>query len=483
LLQLNFNLVFKYLLTLFLHCLIFALAGQTITWEKTYSRGGKEVASSIKQANDGGYIVAGCTGPNYDTNDMWILKLDYLGDTVWTRIFDFEKADWALSVTKSNDEGYVVAGFSSPTSVSQGTRMKILKLTATGDTVWTYQYAVEELLANDVITSVDGGYTILGCNYSDWPDKIVMLKLNEDGEPDWIKTYQGEDYGVIYQMKQTSDTGYIMVGQIYTNPENGYDIFSMKLDRSGDTAWTKTFGTVDYEIAYSVEETNDGSYIVAVTQDYGNTIVFYYLDANGNILSDKSYAMEPGSSIYFIEKTSDGGFICSGHGRLSSVKNGLFIMKLQENADSVWTRFYQKDAYSDSWAEEIHQTDDGGYIVGGTTSFQFGEFSNMWILKINEEGILATRDDIPPVRNLRTYNIPNPFSELTTIFYTLDEPANIRIEIIDPYGQEVTGLVNAFQEKGKHDTIWDARGYKSGIYYYRVNINGQLFSRKMLLIK
>ncbi|MCX6233855.1 MAG: T9SS type A sorting domain-containing protein [Bacteroidetes bacterium] len=473
----------SHFLTLSLFFLTIIVSGQTLTWEKTYSRGGKEVASSIKHTSDGGYIVAGCTGINYDTNDMWILKLDVLGDTLWTRIFDFEKADWALSVIQSNDEGYVVSGFTSPTSVSQGTKMKIIKLTETGDTIWTYQYEVEELLANDVIKSVDGGYIVLGCNYSEWPDKIVLLKLNEDGETDWIKTYQGEDYGVIYQMKQTSDTGYIMVGQIYTNPENGYDIFSMKLDRYGDTLWTKTFGTADYEIAFSVEETNNDQYIVAVTQDYGNLIIFYYLDANGNILTDKSYAMEPGSSIYLIEKTSDGGFICSGHGRQLSGENGLFIMKLDETADSVWTRFYQKNAYSDSWAEEIHQTDDGGYIVGGTTSYQFGEFSDMWILKLNEEGILSTQDDIFSVRNLRTYNIPNPFSESTTIIYTLDEPANIQIEIIDHQGQKVTGLVNTFQEKGEHGIHWDARGHKSGIYYYEITIDDRFFSGKMLLIR
>src|SRR6185312_15150574 len=90
----------------------------TIIWQKTYGGSGNDIAASIQQTTDLGYIVAGYTRStdgditkNNGGSDYWILKLDSTGTIVWQNTFGGSQDDEATSVQQTNDGGYIVAGY------------------------------------------------------------------------------------------------------------------------------------------------------------------------------------------------------------------------------------------------------------------------------------------------------------------------------------------------------------------------------------
>ncbi|MCP4584153.1 MAG: T9SS type A sorting domain-containing protein [candidate division Zixibacteria bacterium] len=78
---------------------------------------------------------------------------------------------------------------------------------------------------------------------------------------------------------------------------------------------------------------------------------------------------------------------------------------------------------------------------------------------------------------------PNPFNAITTIQYKLPTATNVAIDIFDIKGGWVTSLVNGFNPAGSHRISWDASGYSSGIYLYRLRTSSHTESRKMIFLK
>lgn len=79
-------------------------------------------------------------------------------------------------------------------------------------------------------------------------------------------------------------------------------------------------------------------------------------------------------------------------------------------------------------------------------------------------------------------NYPNPFARSTTIEYTLDAPAFVNVSVFDNAGRMVQELAASQMPAGVQQITWDAYSYKPGIYFYRVVVNNNLLTGKMLLV-
>lgn len=80
-------------------------------------------------------------------------------------------------------------------------------------------------------------------------------------------------------------------------------------------------------------------------------------------------------------------------------------------------------------------------------------------------------------------NYPNPFNPSTTISYTLSESGAVNIGVYNLMGQRIATLVDEYKTAGTHNISWNAQGASSGMYYYRLESNGNAITRKMTLIK
>jgi len=237
-------------------CLMKTNSSGDTEWTKTYGDTFCQRGYSVQQTSDGGYVVVGSTGPTETKCNVYLIKTNGSGNTLWTRTFgDTLYQRRGYSVQQTTDGGYIISGYP-----------QLIKTNPSGDTLWTKE--ISNLgTADQVQQTTDGGYIITGTDYND----IFLLKANSSGGIQWTKDFPSLDYWAGgYSVQQTTDGGYIIAGytELYGTDED--DVYLIKTNSSGDTLWTKTFGGVADERGYSVQQTSDGGYIVAgYTESYG----------------------------------------------------------------------------------------------------------------------------------------------------------------------------------------------------------------------
>jgi hypothetical protein len=97
-------------------------------------------------------------------------------------------------------------------------------------------------------------------------------------------------------------------------------------------------------------------------------------------------------------------------------------------------------------------------------------------------GVKDSRTNVPSAFELEQ-NYPNPFNPGTTIKYIPPERAFVEIKVLDVLGREVATLVKQERSSGEHRVKWDASGVASGVYFYRLMVEGFVTTRKMLVLK
>jgi hypothetical protein len=231
-------------------------------WLKTYDG----VGYSVEQTTDEGYIITGYTWFGSGESDVWLLKTDSLGDTLWTKTYGGSGPEEGCAVAQTSDGGYVIAGHTCSYGAGQYD-VYLLRTDMYGDTLWTKTYGGDQSdYAHSVQQTTDGGFIIGGYTHSfgPWTD-FYLVKTDSNGDTLWTRIYGGANEDRGYCVKQTSDGGYIFVGQTYSSSITGFDIRVVKANSEGDTVWTQTYGGEGWDCGRSGQQTSDGGYIFAGT--------------------------------------------------------------------------------------------------------------------------------------------------------------------------------------------------------------------------
>jgi len=116
---------------------------------------------------------------------------------------------------------------------------------------------------------------------------VSLLPIDSSGEIDWQKTYGGPESDRAYMIQLTSDGGYIMAGHTNSFGPGGSDAWIMKLYHDGTINWQKTYGGIDQDRAFSLQQIPEGGYVIAgETMSYGAGEYDFWilkLDSNGEI--------------------------------------------------------------------------------------------------------------------------------------------------------------------------------------------------------
>jgi uncharacterized delta-60 repeat protein len=273
-----------------------------VEWQKTYGGSNNEWATFIQQTSDYGYIVAGVTRSfGAGREDMWVLKLypdgqpngDY-GVVEWQNTYGAFSEDKTSDIYQTPDGGYIML---EDTSSYGGFDFGLLKLNPNGSVAWQKRY---DLGGYDrgycLYPTFDGGCVVVGETRTSAAglNDLWILKLNLDGSVGWENRYRGASNEWATSVLQTTNGEYIVAGGTASFGAGSTDIYVLKLnpdghsDGPGSVAWQKTYGGVlDDDEAYFVQETADGSYIVAGrTRSFGSgdrDIFLLKLDSDGEI--------------------------------------------------------------------------------------------------------------------------------------------------------------------------------------------------------
>ena len=292
-----------------------------ILWTRTYGTYHYDYATCVHQTNDGGYIIFGETD-SYDPNfwEGFLIKTDSYGDTLWTRHLGDYAYYFFQSGIELNGSGYVAVGFTKP-GAADPEDIWLVKTDSNGDTVWTKTFGGSERdIPSSIYRTFDGGFIISGSTESQGAGNLdaLLIKTDHDGNLAWSKTYGGIKRDIASDVKQTLDGGYIIAGQTESFGHANYytDAWLIRTDNNGDTIWTKTFGTEMHDGAMSVAQATDGGF-VWTGYKYISTFVqdlwIVRTDANGNTLSSKTYGGTFNSIGRCINNNSDGSLIISGN--------------------------------------------------------------------------------------------------------------------------------------------------------------------------
>ncbi len=345
---------------------------QDTAWTRMYGLSGHEEAHCVKQTTDGGYVLAGWTtsvGP--EPYNFYVVKTDSEGDTLWTRTYRGNDLQKANSITQTGDGGYVICGWTqyyiSPYLFN---RIYLVKINAVGDTVWTRKIGVAQRddFAFDIQQTADGGFIIAGQSgwwqYLTWHMSVCLVKTDSEGNVVWKRTYEGSIRNECYSVKQTSDGGYICAGS--THPPSGdNDIYVIKTNSEGNIIWDTTYGGSSDEVAHSIDQTTDGGYIIAgYTASYGAGFADYYLvrtNQNGDTLWTRTYGGSAWDRAYSMVQTEESVFALAGVS-----DSEIWLVCTDSLGDTLWT-----NTYGPGVIYSIDQTDDMGYVLAGSKDGDF----------------------------------------------------------------------------------------------------------------
>jgi hypothetical protein len=313
-------------------------------WIKIYGGTGNEYAESIQQTGDGGYIVSGFTtsyGFGGGVFDGWIMKLDGSGSATWQKTYGGTGRDYVWSIQQTGDGGYIVAGDTNSFGAG-GRDAWIMKLDGSGSATWQKTYGgTESDYAKSIQQTGDGGYIVAGDtnSFGAGDNDAWILKLDGSGSVTWQKTYGGTGYDYIGSIQQTGDGGYIAVGYTESFGAGGRDAWIMKLDGSGSVTWQKTYGGTGYDAVYSIQQTEDGGYIVAGETDSfgagGRDAWIMKLDGSGSVTWQKTYGGTDYDYGYSIQQTGDGGYVMAGGSASFNAGNDdIWLIKLDGNGST-----------------------------------------------------------------------------------------------------------------------------------------------------
>ena len=386
--------------------------GDAITWDKTFGGNSEDMGFSIIQTENGGYAVSGYTmldrEKRKDTwraklgyivlteekkQDFWIIKIDKNGNMEWDETFGEKGTDIANSITQTKDRGYIIAGFIWTVYASKQD-FWIIKLDENGNIEWGKTFDGDENdIAYSIIQTEDGGYAVAGSTgVRVWGEtNCWVIKLDAKGNMEWDNNFGGTGWDEIYSIIQTKDGSFITTGCVWSKGAGRGDVRVAKLNKRGDLVWDKTFGGSENDEAYSIFQTNDGGYAIAgftVLEDTGDRDIWVIkLDKEGNKVWDRTFGGTSEDWANSIIQNKNGDYIVAGWTKsMGAGKTDVWIVKLDKRGNLIWDKTFGGSENDE--AHSIIQTNDGGYAVVGWTKSKGAGNSDVWVIKLDENGNL-----------------------------------------------------------------------------------------------
>ena len=371
----------------------------TLEWDKTFGGGDIDLASSVQQTSDGGYIIAGATRSyGAGRSDFWLVKTDSNGNKTWNKTFGEDGWNVAYSVRQTSDDGYILVGTTESYSYDAGgiaIDFRLVKTDSNGTKEWDRIVEGTEMdTAHSVQQTYDGGYILMGtaesCSSPGGCDIwIAKPKFDSNGNWTWNNTLERADWNVAHSVQQTLDGGYVLAGTLGSYGAGDIDFRIVKTDSNGCNTWDKTFGGKEIDTAHSVQQTSDGGYILAgTTESYGAGSSDFWIvktDSNGNKTWNKTFGGTEIDTAHSVQQTSDGGYILAGTTTSYGAGGADFwLVKTDSDGNEEWDKTFggTGDDGAYYWASSVQQTSDGGYIFAGTTTSHGAGDNDFWLVKI-----------------------------------------------------------------------------------------------------
>ncbi len=444
---------------------------QSNNWQRAYRYSGDMYCEGICQSDYGNYFLL------MRRNGVMIYKINSFGDSITSIPIQWRTAYTCIS---SGDGGIVFTGRGANKPYST-------HLTAQGLVYWDYNYTsgigTPEF---SCIIRTSNSYITAGES---------IMKFNLEGGFIWQKNIPTKYTRIYYDIIEDNNGGYLLSGEVCD---------SIGLPTLGVVTQIDTAGTKLWDKRYSVGDANNGllhmkilkfnnSYFVggyccdpAPNGKYNITI--FKLDLNGNV---KDTIKFPSSDVYNkffwdMKLVSNNRIVLlfNRHKYYDSTIAGAMLIDTSGNI--IRTQEYTGADYTK--LQKIFVLNSNTFFFTGISDHYSIWFDNPFVVKTD------TMLYAPPVsvRNLSqtvpdkfylNQNYPNPFNNSTQITFGIRKKGIYKLSVYDVTGKLVDELFNQNLEPGEYKTDFNAEKLSSGIYFYRLESDKALITKKFVLLK
>lgn len=453
----------------------FHASGQ-VSFFKYFSGTGYDTGQGIAQLEDSSYIITGLSGSFGEDSEAFLLKLSKAGQYQWSKHYGGNEADWGRRVLYNEDLGYYIVGNSNSYSGGDFDAL-VVKTDLQGNQLWSKTYGTANWeKMNDAVFSKDSGIVMVGSTQTllGGGSDVLIVRLNKDGDTVWTKTFGGLGNDVANSIINVEDSMFVVGGEYYNSDSTLVKGFLMKMDPYGNSVWMNeigdngSFGITDITL-YTNKIYATGWKWDPVLNEHDNYTGRYLL--NGNLFNEFVYVTQ--GDVILDELTFNGNltklYIGYRNENLSSALFGLDITIGRFNADFDWDNGpVNINNESDEKVEQLIPTSDGGAFAVGWTNYPVYGGSNVFVIKIGPNDELPITAGIQPINALvSVVDIANPERTI----YPNPTRESITVEGVSlPFDYSVySSLGELFLKGSSLDASLSLASLQSGIYYLKLN--------------
>ena len=486
----------KRLLTLFLLLLLAIPVFAQPAISNRYTFGGPKADEAQEgiYTSDGGFLFVGFTYElNPDHPNLYLVKSDPNGLVEWSGSYGGTAREYGYSVCCTPDGGYIATGFTS--SMGNGSRdVYIIKVDSEGNEVWSKTYGSEYADgAYHILPLSTGGYLVTGFTGALWDEymyDVYLLKIDEQGDTLWTKTYEDPLSQRGYKTVERIDgEGYAIGGITGTSSSNNREGLLLLTDLDGVQESRNVCGGGGYDWTCDlVQHPNGMFYMVGEADVHRSDFMQLYLTCfseNGTWLWHRLF----GESAFYdygrsIIMTPDRGFLIVGASKeLLTFKDNIYVVKVDSNGYSHWRERFGETEVQE-WISDVIPAGENHYALFGYTTEEGGGGKNAMVATLDfiVDAVPENEESQPHGFYLSPVT-PNPFNPTTEVEFSIGKPGEIELAVYDIQGRLVRTLLQGSYSPGIYRTSFDASGYASGSYFVRLDAADQQQMQKIVLLR
>lgn len=460
---------------------------QQINWEKEFGGDTTMMGFDISKTFDNNYVVVGYYGPS---KKSYILKMNSIGDTLWMKVINSPLNSEAIGVVETNDFGYLIVSNFSNYQLNID-NVLLTKTNMNGDTIWNKKYTAGlECFARSITKTNQNSFLITGFCFENDTAKSWLLSIDNLGNPIWEKTIRRGDNSRIDDAIQINTNYYLIIGEY---SETFFDatvssLWISKIDNSGDIVIERTYQRFPNQFPQKIIKTNDDKFLAIINKSNlpsEDDIWLMKLDEMCDTIWTKEYPTEHRTIGLSIKENNDGTLFSIGyqHPPNNYSASDVLLIKYSSNGEIIWQQLYGTG--SQESGNEIVLSDNKIVILANQYNSSNWNH-NLWIFEVYDytSSVGSTETEF----NFNLYNnYPNPFNPSTTIQFEINQLSTFKLIIFDALGK-VVKTWEGEKPMGLYSFQWDGKDINnldvvSGVYFYQLIVHNLVQTKKLMLIR
>ncbi|MFW9986700.1 MAG: hypothetical protein ACFFDJ_09070 [Candidatus Odinarchaeota archaeon] len=356
-------------------------------WNKTIGGTGSQTGVSVIECRSGGYAIVG-RGTGMGGRDAFLIRLDQDGAVLWNQTYGGDDSDGAGAVVECSDGGFAITGGSS--NFTTGDHTWLLRTDANGNQLWNYTYPVNNNDAFGTIIELSGGgFAVSGYtgSFGAGGTDVWLVFFDALGQPVQNFTYGGADNDFASRMIGCQGGGFVIAGSTHSYGEGIRSLWLLRLNDNGELVWNRTYGGAGWDSLYDVIECHGGNLALAGTANSTGVgtwdMILILTDINGHELWSKTFGGIDRDGAYGLIQLADLGFALGGWTySFGAGSEDIWVVRTDQNGIQIWNQTFGGSSYDECF--DIAKTSDGGFILVGDT-YNFGIPIDVWLLYFKDD--------------------------------------------------------------------------------------------------